>query len=122
MPGAVDKWLDRTLEIFSSIDTPLSPVPSQAKLPPPPSTMMLRERKPPANASGSGASTPKTSSRSPQKAKPAKPAESVDDVLKTLEKLDLGGVVNAESAAPATSTSEIQTQDASKKLPRVILR
>ncbi|KLO04670.1 Arginase/deacetylase [Schizopora paradoxa] len=122
LAGAVDKWLDRTVAIFSSIDTPLSPVPSHAKLPPPPSTMMLRERKPPAKGSASGTSTPKNSSRSPQRAKPkaSKPAETVDDVLETLERLDLGGAKPESISAVPAMTS--QTQDGDKKLPRVILR
>ncbi|KAG6872233.1 hypothetical protein C0995_011737 [Termitomyces sp. Mi166 len=98
-PAADEPWLERTVEIFQSLDTnakALSPAASSRSLVPP-STMTLRDRK-------SGNFTPSASPRRGADRKPSSmsPSSSLES-----------------SSGSSSSEGEVS---APKKLPRVILR
>ncbi|KAH8113234.1 Arginase/deacetylase [Phellopilus nigrolimitatus] len=117
MPGSGEKWLERAIAIFQSIDTTITPSPSRNHVPLPPSSMTLRERKPMSRAASLKAS-PQPSRRMKGKlpqsdAIVAPTIEPVDDVVKTLEGLNLD---KQDKVTTEEGLGEV------KKLPRVILR
>ncbi|KAI5124942.1 hypothetical protein M0805_007369 [Coniferiporia weirii] len=119
VPGAGEKWLERTIAIYQSIETVITPSQSRVQASLPPTSMTLRERKP--------VSTNTTSSReSPHQPRQGKSPLSdkadfvastpimgpVDNVVENLEGLHL----SKQSEAEETGLSVV------RKLPRVILR
>ncbi|KAL5508281.1 HOS3 [Sanghuangporus vaninii] len=116
--GLGEKWLERAFAIFQSIETILTP--SASKTPaPPPSSRILRERKP-ASTVTSPRSSPKARRTRGKvaidevlSAVSTSSGESFDEIEKKLESLDL------DKAKPDAEDAET---GAMKKVPRVILR
>lgn len=110
--------MERSLAIFRSIDTTITPSPSKNQVPLPPSSMTLRERK-----TASTATSPKASPQAPRRTKgktspsatvptgaSTPSGESVDEVVTKIERLDL------------SKTQSSGEENTTKKMPRVILR
>ena len=120
--GNGERWLERATTIFQSIETVLtSPAPRVQA--PPPSTRVLRERKP-----ASTVASPRGSPRPPRRMKGKAPlseedssvvsspsGESVEEVQRQLQSLDLDKNKSDEEDVPAKANGV-------KKVPRVILR
>ncbi|THH11713.1 hypothetical protein EW145_g471 [Phellinidium pouzarii] len=117
--GVAERWLERTVAIFQSIETVIALSPSPVQ---PPLSMTLRERKP----SPTHVASVKTSSQTPRQVKVkilasdktlpsaaavAASSESVDHIVKDLEGLSL----------KKQSGVEEKEHRVDKKLPRVIL-
>ena len=127
-----DSWLERTLNIFSSIDTAVSPSPTSHALSLPPSTRVLRQRNPPTSASSGTVVNTKPSPAKPSSAKPKSkgsgstvPPVAVDEVVENLLALKLDSVdpvVPAKIQAEEPSLQVEPSQDGPRKLPKVILR
>lgn len=128
-PGSTEKWLERTLAIFSSIETILTPSPSRTAAILPPFTKTLRTRKTPASVTGSTAVSPKKSGEGKQEKEEA----AIDIIAETTVALAGLTVVDATvssdpavegSAQAAVNIETIRSDDplAPRKLPRVILR
>ncbi|EMD31374.1 hypothetical protein CERSUDRAFT_127402 [Gelatoporia subvermispora B] len=119
-------WLERTLEIFNSIDVSASVSRKFApRAPIPPSARTLRERKTESPSVSALVKTQKSKSRASESTKPAsavKP-ESYSGTASISEESDTDSLSTISSASSAVSGAVRPEGDpAQKKLPRVILK
>jgi histone deacetylase HOS3 len=113
--SSAEPWLERTLEVLSSLDT-ASP-PSRKTPVPVPTSMTLRERK---MKSKSGSPAPSPSPRTPIASGALRASNDCDEKLGQAS----DATSSPMSALPSFGSSDSQSTDAeaTKKLPRVILR
>ena len=112
-----DAFLDRTLEIFASIDSSGLVPPTTSRAPIPPSTRTLRDRKK-ASTPGSGPGTPQEEDEKVLASEGSTPAPQPSSAAKNVLK---GNDLNSTPTASAASVS-VKKRSEERKLPRVILK